>query len=101
MSYSNGIGDWKAGQVVPSTATQQTDKSPKTPEKARNAEQGLPADKAQLSTTAGSISAALDGSDVREAKVLELQRAIADGSYKVSSSYLADKILESMTDKQR
>lgn len=53
-------------------------------------------DQAELSAAGSLISKALDGSDVRMDKVQALQRAIASGSYQVSSSDVADKLVDSM-----
>ncbi len=42
------------------------------------------------------MSQALEISDVRSAKVAALQQAIASGSYKVSSSDVAEKMIDSL-----
>ena len=47
-------------------------------------------------TNFSSAAQALDGSDIRSAKVSALQQAIAAGSYSVSSSDVADKIIQSL-----
>jgi negative regulator of flagellin synthesis FlgM len=47
-------------------------------------------------TNLSSAAQALDGPDVRSAKVAALQQAIAAGSYSVSSSDVADKIIQSL-----
>ncbi len=49
-------------------------------------------DKAQLSTASTQISPAGDG-DVRMEKVLALQSQIAAGTYNVSASEVADKVI--------
>jgi flagellar biosynthesis anti-sigma factor FlgM len=38
----------------------------------------------------------MEGPDIRSAKVASLQQAIAAGNYSVSSSDVADKIIESL-----
>jgi len=44
----------------------------------------------------GLIAQALEGSDVRTEKVAALQESIANGSYNVSSSDVADKMIRSL-----
>ena len=44
------------------------------------------------------MAQALEGSDTRSAKVASLQQAIAAGTYNVSSSDVADKIIQSLLD---
>jgi negative regulator of flagellin synthesis FlgM len=53
-------------------------------------------DLTDLSSTGGLVAQALSGSDVRADKVAALQQAIGDGSYSVSSSDVADKIVQSL-----
>jgi negative regulator of flagellin synthesis FlgM len=53
-------------------------------------------DLTDLSSTGGLVAQALSGSDVRGDKVAALQQSIADGSYSVSSSDVADKIIQSL-----
>jgi negative regulator of flagellin synthesis FlgM len=54
------------------------------------------ADKASLSSTAGVVAQALAGSDVRAEKVAALQQSIAAGTYSVSSSDVADKLMSAL-----
>jgi negative regulator of flagellin synthesis FlgM len=54
------------------------------------------ADQTNLSSTGGLVAQALETSDTRSAKVASLQQAIAAGSYSVSSSDVADKIIQSL-----
>jgi negative regulator of flagellin synthesis FlgM len=56
------------------------------------------ADQTNLSSTAGLVAQALESSDIRSAKVASLQQAIAAGTYNVSSSDVADKIIQSLLD---
>jgi len=53
-------------------------------------------DGAKLSKTAGVIAQAFAGSDVRLAKVAALQQTIAAGTYSVSSSDVADKLMTAL-----
>lgn len=56
------------------------------------------ADQTNLSSAAGLVAQALESSDTRTAKVASLQQAIAAGTYTVSSSDVADKIIQSLLD---
>jgi negative regulator of flagellin synthesis FlgM len=56
------------------------------------------ADQANLSSTGGLVAQALESSDIRSAKVASLQQTIAAGTYSVSSSDVADKIIQSLLD---
>jgi len=53
-------------------------------------------DQTNLSSTGGLVAQALESSDTRSTKVATLQQAIAAGSYSVSSSDVADKIIQSL-----
>jgi negative regulator of flagellin synthesis FlgM len=55
-------------------------------------------DAANLSSASNLVMQAIAGSDVRTDKVEALQKAIANGSYNVPSSAIADKIIQSMTE---
>jgi negative regulator of flagellin synthesis FlgM len=54
------------------------------------------ADQTSLSSASSLLRKALTVSDVRTEKVASLQKAIASGSYHVSSSDVADKLLTSL-----
>jgi len=54
------------------------------------------ADQAKLSPTGELIAQALGGSDVRSEKVEALRQSIAAGTYNVSSSDVADKMMQSL-----
>ena len=95
MSYSSGIGSLQqsVNSITPPEA------KPAIPASASDAvinERPLAnvehADQASLSSAAQ----ALDGSDIRSTKVAALQQAIAAGSYSVSSSDVADKVIQSL-----
>ena len=53
-------------------------------------------DETSISSTSELLSAALSGSDVRLEKVLPLQQAIVNGTYNVSSSDVAEKLINSL-----
>lgn len=96
MSYTNGIGDWKQIQSAVTPASP-TESRPVT--SAKTSESKAPSiqtDKTQLSSASELLMNGLEGSDVRTAKVEALQKAIADGSYKVSSGDVADKLLQTL-----
>jgi negative regulator of flagellin synthesis FlgM len=98
MSYSNGIsGLQRALSSIATTGTTQTN----TPAATTKPNDALPAsaeqtDQARLSSTGGLVAQALEGSDVRVDKVATLQQAIASGSYSVSASDVADKMINSL-----
>ena len=54
------------------------------------------ADQASLSSAGELVAQALETPDTRLAKVASLQQAIAAGNYNVSSSDVADKIIQSL-----
>jgi negative regulator of flagellin synthesis FlgM len=101
MSYTNGIGNLQQvlSSMTPATtqpASQAAElaKAPKPHQVASApAEQ---ADQTNLSSTSGMIAHALEGSDVRMEKVTSLQQSIASGSYSVSSSDVAGKMIDSL-----
>ena len=96
MSYASGIGSLQ--QAITSISPSET----KPAASASNTESDVASrgtaqpDRADLSSAGGIVSQALEGSDTRSAKVAALQQAIADGSYNVSSSDVADKIIQSL-----
>jgi negative regulator of flagellin synthesis FlgM len=103
MSYSNGVG--RIPQAINTITTSEA--KPVTPagstanlangnqEPITNVQH---ADHADLSSAGAVVAQALEGSDVRSAKVASLQQAIATGNYSVSSSDVADKIIQSLLD---
>lgn len=102
MSINNTIGNLQ--QIVSSLATSDT-KSTQQTQATQNAT-GSPIssattatkpDQANLSSAAGLIAQALDTSDVRTEKVAALQQAINSGTYNVSSSDVAGKMIDSLT----
>ena len=96
MSFTNGIGNLQ--QTVGTAATDAAKPVSGGAGKAGGAVQiaSEQSDHAELSATGSLISKGLDGSDVRMDKVQALQQAIASGSYHVSSSEVAGKLIDSM-----
>jgi negative regulator of flagellin synthesis FlgM len=103
MSYANGINSLQqtansitASEAVPSAPVSVSDGVSKA--SAGSAANVEHVDQTNLSSTGGLVAQALETSDTRSAKVASLQQAIAAGSYSVSSSDVADKIIQSLLD---
>lgn len=104
MSYTFGINNLQqaSSPIAPSQAKPATQANApgqgtnQSIERAANLD-GL--DQTNLSSTGGLVAQALEGSDTRSAKVASLQQAIAAGTYSVSSSDVADKIIQSLLDR--
>ncbi|HMG02742.1 MAG TPA: flagellar biosynthesis anti-sigma factor FlgM [Edaphobacter sp.] len=94
MSYPNGIGDWKGLNPITPTSTSETRPAVKTAETKTAGR--TETDETKLSPASAQIAQALGESDVRTEKVAALQKAIASGSYSVSSSDVADKLMQTM-----
>ncbi|MGD0445217.1 MAG: flagellar biosynthesis anti-sigma factor FlgM [Edaphobacter sp.] len=98
MSHINGLGSLQQG-VAPAAPSETNPIRPAGPKDeasegtVANVEHG---DQAELSSAGGLVAQALASSDVRTAKVGALQQAIAAGNYSVSSSDVADKIIQSL-----
>jgi negative regulator of flagellin synthesis FlgM len=96
MSYASGIGSLQ--QPINSISPSET--KPGAPASNTDSDVASPVtaqpDRANFSSAGEIVSQALEGSDTRSAKVAALQQAIADGSYSVSSSDVADKIIQSL-----
>jgi negative regulator of flagellin synthesis FlgM len=101
MSYASGINSLErmintipSSEAKPATQVNGAESVSKASrESIANVEQG---DQANVSSTGGLVAQALEGSDTRSAKVASLQQAIAAGNYSVSSSDVADKIIQSL-----
>jgi negative regulator of flagellin synthesis FlgM len=103
MSYASGINSLQQtiGSITPSEAKPATQVS--ASDSVSKASEGSIAnveqvDQTNLSSTGGLVAQALESSDTRSAKVASLQQAIAAGNYSVSSSDVADKIIQSLLD---
>lgn len=101
MSYTNGIGNLQ--QVLSSVTPATTQPTSQATESANAATQhktrtspAEQADHTNLSSAGGMMVHALEGSDVRMEKVDALQKAIASGTYNVSSSDVASKLIDSL-----
>jgi negative regulator of flagellin synthesis FlgM len=95
MGYTNGIGNLQqALSSLASTSTKPVAASETNIDASIQA--SAHEDQANLSSTGGIMALALEGSDVRSAKVATLQQAIASGSYNVPSSDVAEKIIDSL-----
>jgi negative regulator of flagellin synthesis FlgM len=101
MSFASGIDSLQ--QAVSSSApsnvksVEQVDRSKGVAvANAASSEKADNLDQADLSSSGAVVAQALEGSDIRYAKVASLQQAIAAGNYSVSSSDVADKIIEGL-----
>jgi negative regulator of flagellin synthesis FlgM len=98
MSYSNDIGNLQQTlSSIASTSTKPaTDAASSAANSGSSAQTSVQEDQANLSTTGGIMAEALKGSDARSARVSMLQQAIASGRYGVSSSDVAEKMIDSL-----
>ncbi|MEO6909621.1 MAG: flagellar biosynthesis anti-sigma factor FlgM [Edaphobacter sp.] len=100
MSYTNGVGGLQ--QLLNSMTSKATPPAEPAAGSKRqdaaiaNAGRVANADHTDLSSAGGLIAQALQGSDTRTAKVAALQQAIASGTYNVSSSDVAGKMIQSL-----
>jgi negative regulator of flagellin synthesis FlgM len=98
MSYTSGIGGLQQAInsiSLPETMPAATALTPNGDELVASEEH---TDEANLSSAGGMVARTLEGSDVRTAKVAALQQAIADGSYNVASSDVAEKMIQTLVD---
>jgi negative regulator of flagellin synthesis FlgM len=99
MSYTSGIGSQQAtNAITPSEAPVVTvNESGTVADKSEALSVTVGhGDEAALSSTGDLVFQSLGASDTRTAKVSSLQEAIAAGTYTVSSSDVADKIIQSL-----
>ncbi len=104
MSYASGIGNMQQatnvmGPPEGKEPAQVTASDSMTGQSGMQIANVGHADQASLSSAGGLIAQALSGSDMRATKVAALQSAIAAGTYNVSSSDVADKIIQSLLNK--
>ena len=102
MSYTNGIANShnpfaaETSVTAGTTATEPIASVTANPSGPSGAVASNGVDHAKLSGFGGGIAQALTQSDVRMDKVSALQQAIANGTYNVSASDVADKIIRSL-----
>jgi negative regulator of flagellin synthesis FlgM len=102
MSYANGITNQQQALSSVNSSSAPTALQPTTSagsikeSAAPSSPNGERADLTSLSATGGLVAQSLEGSDVRSGKVASLQQAISSGSYNVSSSDVAAKIMQSL-----
>jgi negative regulator of flagellin synthesis FlgM len=99
MSYTSGIGGQQTGNAITPSGAQpvvSVDTSGMAAEHEVLSAIVVHDDETAVSSTGGLVLQALGASDTRTAKVLSLQGAIAVGSYTVSSSDVANKIIQSL-----
>jgi len=98
MTYASGINSLQQAinSITPSEAKPAAQVSASDSASAGSIANVEHADQANLSSTGGLVAQALATSDTRSAKVASLQQAISGGNYSVSSSDVADKIIQSL-----
>jgi negative regulator of flagellin synthesis FlgM len=105
LSYTNGIGNSNNPFAAETSAANSTSAAAQTERTApvslsNSSTPGAPAsaalDQTKLSGFGGALAQALTQSDVRMDRVAALQQAIANGTYNVSASDVADKIISSL-----
>jgi negative regulator of flagellin synthesis FlgM len=100
MSYTSGIGSQQTANAIAPSEAQPVVTVNASGRVADKSEAGgatvVHADETALSSTGGLVFQSLGASDTRTAKVSSLQEAIAAGRYTVSSSDVADKIMQSL-----
>ena len=98
MSYSSEIGGLQRALIATTGTTQTTTAAATTKPNDTVAASPEQTDQTTLSSMGCLVSQALGGSDVRMDKVAKLQQAIVSGSYSVSSSDVAGKMIDSLMD---
>lgn len=98
MSYTNGIGNMPPVSGAATPATTHVNDAAKTNRQDTSAAHAPAshADHTDLSSAGAVVAQALQGSDVRADKVAALKQAIDSGSYHVSSSDVAGKMIDSL-----
>jgi len=99
MGYANGIGTLP--QTISTLDTAAPAKTSATSAAAGTANgvtdgvsSAISGDRTSLSSASGLLAQALSGSDVRADKVAALQQSIAAGTYSVSASDVASKVMD-------
>lgn len=100
MSFGDGISDLKQAlsAIIPATKPQAAARTEATANGGPLKLQEPQVDAANLSKAGGLAAQVFGSSDVRTEKIAALQQAIANGSYKVPSSEVAGKMIQSLLD---
>jgi negative regulator of flagellin synthesis FlgM len=102
LSYTNGIGNSQNPFAAETNATSGPAQTERTASVSLSnaappgATLSIAVDHAKVSGFGGALAQALTQSDVRMDKITPLQQAIAAGTYSVSASDVADKIISSL-----
>ncbi len=97
MNITSGIGSAaQALNVLSTTSTNAADALKQTNNGGSTASVQPQSDATSLTAAGGLLTQALSGDDTRAGKVEALQQAIAAGTYNVSASAVANKLIESM-----
>ena len=96
MTHTTGVGGSASLHTILGSSDRVSNEV-KIAQAATTAKAGISSpDKAALSSTGGTLAktALQDTDDVQTAKVAQIQKAIADGSYQVPASAVADKLIQ-------
>jgi negative regulator of flagellin synthesis FlgM len=98
MSYEIGTGDLQrqVSPLPPTAATAPVQTTVSTSPADASERPAVDADHTNLSSLGGLVAQALETSDTRTAKVASLQQAISSGQYNISSSDVAEKLIQSL-----
>ncbi len=98
MSFTNGIGSGQQSfSLLAAASTNATTQADAVKQKdTTTLSEPIRQDAATLTSAGGLLAQAVSGSDTNTAKVAALQQAIAAGTYNVSASAVADKLIESL-----
>ena len=97
MDIRSSLEGLKTILGVPQTAAAATPARSSAP----SGQSALTSDEATLSSAGSAVSDSSAGSGVRTDKVAEIQAALAAGSYNVSASAIASKVVDSMLGSSR
>jgi negative regulator of flagellin synthesis FlgM len=93
MDIHNSVEGLKTLLGVPMTAPSQT---PPVKSGAADSASALAGDRATLSSAGTEVAQTVSGSEVRMDKVTSVQAALAAGTYNVSASAVASKVVDAM-----
>ena len=94
-TLQTALGTLNVGESAPASATQNKTGATTGTQSSAAAQAGT-TDRTSLSAAGGLAAQGADNSDVRLGKVSELRQAINSGTYNVSASAVADKIVEGL-----